>query len=300
MTNLEKERKKRISKFKKNFSGWILILPTVILFTVLVWRPIIIGIIYSFFDLQGFNPTEFVGLKNYMQVLSDTNFLTTLKNTLMYVFWSLVIGLPLPFVAAVMMNEMIHAKQYFKITTYLPCILPGMAVYLLWKLIYGESAGGLLNSLLFFIGIKPLPFLGSETAVIPLLIIMMSWQGFGGTLIMYLATLQGVDNSLYEAARLDGAGVWKRFTTITIPHCRGIILLLAVRQIISVFSVTEQPMVMTGGGPGGASMTLGLTNYYYAFKYGAMQKSLALGVITFVLLFGLTIVYFKLDKKINE
>ena len=289
-----------IVKLKSNLSGWVLILPTVLFFTFLVWRPILVGIGYSFFDLRGFEPLKFVGLKNYAQVLNDTNFLRTLKNTVMYVVWSLIIGLPLPFVAAVMLNEMLHAKQYFKISTYLPCVLPGMATYLLWKLIYGEGTNGLINSLLYFIGVKPLPFLASETAVIPLIVIMMSWQGFGGTMIMYLATLQGVDSSLYEAARIDGAGFWKRITTVTFPHCRGIILLLAVRQIISVFSVTEQPMVMTGGGPGGASMTLGLTNYYYAFKYGAMQKSLALGVITFMILIGLTVVYFVLDKKINE
>lgn len=300
MIQLKSKKRRTIAQVKKNVSGWVLILPTVLFFIFLVWRPIIIGILYSFFDLRGFEPTKFVGLKNYMQVLRDTNFLTTLKNTVLYVVWSLVIGLPLPFIAAVMMNEMLHAKQYFKITTYLPAILPGMAVYLLWRQVYGESTGGLLNSLLFYIGVKPLPFLASEKAVIPLLVIMMTWHGFGGTLIMYLATLQGVDNSLYEAARLDGAGFWKRIKTVTFPHCRGIILLLAVRQIISVFSITEQPMVMTGGGPGGASMSLGLTNYYYAFKYGAMQKSLALGVITFLLLVGLTFVYFYLDKRINE
>lgn len=300
MADLAKKQKKAIATMKKNISGWLLILPTVLFFIFLVWRPIIIGIVYSFFDLKGFEPVAFVGLKNYEQVLRDTNFLRTLGNTVAYVGWSLVIGLPLPFIAAVMMNEMLHAKQYFKITTYLPGILPAMATYLLWRQIYGEGANGLLNSLLYFIGIKPLPFLASETAVIPLLVVMMTWSGFGGTLLMYLATLQGVDNTLYEAARLDGAGFWRRITAITFPHCRGIILLCAVRQIISVFGVTEQPMVMTGGGPGGASLTLGLTNYYYAFKYGAMDKSLALGVITFLILCGLTFVYFKLDKKIND
>jgi len=291
---------KALATIRKNIPGWALIVPTVLLFTFLVWRPIIIGITYSFFDLQGFEPTKFVGLENYRQVISDTNFTKTLANTVWYVIWSLIIGLPLPFVAAVMMNEMLHAKQYFKITTYLPAILPTVATYLLWRFIYGESEGGLINSMLYFLGIQPLPFLASETAVIPLLVIMMSWSGFGGTLIMYLATLQSVNTSLYEAARLDGAGVWKRFTTVTFPHCRGIILLLAVRQVISVFQVTEQPMVMTGGGPAGASLSLGLTNYFYAFKYNAMDKSLALGVITFCILVGLTVVYFVLDKRINE
>ena len=281
-------------------SGWLLILPTILIFIFLVWRPIIIGISYSFFKLRGFEPVEFIGLENYRQVLSDTNFTRTLGNTVQYVIWSLIIGLPLPFVAAVMMNEMLHAKQYFKITTYLPAVLPGMAVYLLWKLIYNDGPGGLLNSMLYYFGIGPLSWLSNSKIVIPLLIIMMSWHGFGGTLIMYLATLQGVDQNLYEAARLDGAGFWQRIWHVTMPHSWGLILLLAVRQIISVFSVTEQPMVMTGGGPNGASMTLGLTNYYYAFRYGAMQKSLAIGVISFLILMVLTIVYFKLDKKIND
>lgn len=290
----------KASFFKKNLSGWLLILPTVLFFVFLVWRPIIIGMVYSFFDLRGVEPTSFVGFDNYRQVLSDTNFLVTLKNTVFYVLWSLVIGLPLPFVAAVMLNEALHAKQYFKISLYLPAVLPGMAVYLLWTMIYGESSAGLINSVLQAIGLDNAQFLSNKNLVIPLIVVMMSWQGFGGTTIMYLATLQGVDQSLYEAARLDGAGFWSRVKNVTWPHCRGIILLLAVRQIISVFSVTEQPMVMTGGGPNGASMTLGLTNYYYAFKYGAMQKSLALGVVTFLILAGLTIVYFKLDKKISD
>lgn len=294
------QKKDKFVFLKKNISGWLLILPTVFFFVFLVWRPIIIGTVYSFFNLRGFEPVEFIGFENYKEIISDTNFLSTAMNTVMYVFWSLIIGLPLPFVAAVMLNEMLHAKQYFKITTYLPTILPGMAVYLLWMMIYGEGPNGLINSMLSALGVDPVTFLSSKDKVIPLIVVMMSWSGFGGTLIMYLATLQGVNQSLYEAIRLDGANFWQRFTNVTWPHCRGIVLLLAVRQIIGVFSVTEQPMVMTGGGPNGASMSLGLLNYQYAFKYGDMQKSLALGVITFIMLIGLTVIYFKLDKKINE
>ena len=299
LSNVRAKKKKSVF-FMRNISGWTMILPTVLLFIFLVWRPIIIGIAYSFFNLRGFEPTSFAGLENYRQVLSDTNFLTTLKNTVWYVIWSLIIGLPLPYLAAVMLNEALHAKTYFKVAFYLPVVLPGMAAYLLWSMIYGESQSGLINSLLQYLGTGPMQFLSSKTLVIPLIIIMMSWQGFGGTTIMYLATLQSCDQSLFEAARLDGAGFFQRIRHITWPHTRGIVLLLAVRQIIGVFSVTEQPMVMTGGGPNGASMSLGLTNYYYAFKYGSMQKSLALGVITFLLLISLTIVYFRLDKKINE
>ena len=295
-----KKKKSFKSIFSKNIAGWLLILPTVIAFVIFVWRPIIIGITYSFFDLKGFTPVKFVGLDNYIQVVTDTNFLKTLGNTVLYVVWSLVIGLPIPFVAAVMLNEMLRGKQFFKISLYLPCVLPGMAVYLLWSMIYGESSAGLINSVLNMFGANNAAFLSDSRIVILCIIVMMTWQSFGSTMIMYLATLQSVDQSLYEAARIDGAGFWKRLIHVTFPHCRGIILLLAIRQIIGVFAITEQPMVMTGGGPNGASLSLGLTNYYYAFRYGQMQNSLALGVISFILLIGLTVIYFKLDKKIND
>lgn len=302
-TKLNKEAsgsKKLIAKIRLNVSGWTLLIPTIILFIFIVWRPIVIGITYSFFSLRGFTPEAFVGLENYRDVLSDTNFTGVLWNTVQYVLWSLVIGLPLPFLAAVAMNEMLHAQQFFKITTYLPCVLPGMAVYLLWTFLYGEGNTGVFNSIICSLGFEPVRFLSNSNMVIFWLIVMMTWKGFGGTTIMYLATLQGVDKSLYEAARIDGANFFQRFKAVTWPPCRGIILLLGVRQIISVFGVTEQPMVMTGGGPDGASMSIGLQNYYYAFKFNAINKSLALGVTTFLLLMGLTIVYFILDKKINE
>lgn len=281
----------------RNISGWLLIAPSVILFVLLVWRPIIIGISYSFFDLKGFAPVKFVGFDNYIDVLTDTNFLQTLKNTVWYVFWSLIIGFPLPFICAVILNELIHTKGWFRVSTYLPVLVPSIASMLIWKLIYQDGSGGLLNMFLYYIGIAPVDWLNNKALVIPELIISMTWHGFGGAIILYLATLQGVDNSLYDAARVDGVGLIGRFTTVLFPHMRSLLLLNVIRQMISVFNVTEQPLAMTGGGPNGASMSLGLTNYFYAFKFGQYEKSLALGVITFVILMGLTFVYFYFDKK---
>ncbi len=297
-TNIQKNKISGL--IKNNISGWTLLIPSLILFIFLVWRPIIIGIGYSFFELQGFEPVKFVGLKNFRDVLTDTNFVKTLFNTIEYVVWSLIIGLPLPFICAVMMNEMLHMKGYFKVTTYLPVIIPAIATSLIWKFVYMDGPGGLLNGILYHFGIGPMNWLSNKHIVIPLIIISMSWNGFGGAAIMYLASLQSVNQELYEAARLDGAGFWRRAAHVMFPHMRGILLLMGIKQIIGVFSVTEQPLAMTGGGPNGASMTLGLTNYFYAFKYGQYDKSLALGVVTFCILLVLTIVYFGLDKKINE
>lgn len=293
-------RNKFSSLITRNISGWLLILPTLILFALLVWRPIVIGIEYSFFKLNGFVPGDFVGIKNYTDVLSDTNFIQTLKNTCFYVLWSLVIGFPLPFICAVFINEMLHGQSFFKVSTYLPVIIPGVAACLIWKMVYLDGEGGLINMLLSYIGIAPQQLLSNKNLAIPLIVISMTWNGFGSTVIMYLASLQSINQELYEAARLDGAGVLGRARYVLVPHMRGILMLMFIRQIIAVFQVTEQPLVMTGGGPNGASMSLGLTNYFYAFKYGQFDKSLALGVITFLLLIGFTFIYFVLDKKNNE
>lgn len=302
LTNSNKSLLNRrvVSIFGKNISGWMLIIPSLILFTLIVWRPIVIGIEYSFFKLRGFTPNGFVGLDNYKDVLTDTNFIQTLKNTVLYVLWSLVIGFPLPFFCAVMLNEMVHFKSFFKITTYLPVIIPVIATSMIWKAIYMDGNGGLLNMLLYYLGSGPMKWLSNKNIVILLIIISMTWNSFGGNLILYLSSLQSVNQELYEAARLDGAGVIGRFTHVLLPHMKGILLLTVIRQIIAVFNITEQPLTMTGGGPNGASLSLGLTNYFYAFKYGQYDKSLALGVITFILLLGLTFVYFGVEKKMDD
>lgn len=287
-------------RIKNSIPGWLLILPSILIFILVTWRPIVMAFGYSFFKLKGFEATEFVGLKNFIDVLTDTNFLKTLGNTALYVVWSLIIGFPLPFIVAVFTNEMVHTKGFFKVTTYLPVVIPSVATCLIWRMVYSDGSGGFLNMVLYFFGLGPVGWLSNAHLTIPLIILAMTWNGFGSTMILYLASLQSVDQSLYEAARLDGAGVFSRIKNVLMPHMSGILFLNAIRQIIAVFQITEQPLVMTGGGPNGASMSLGLTNYFYAFKYGQLDKSMALGVITFILLIGLTYIYFKFDKKIND
>ena len=294
--------KKRSLKvvFKRNISGWLLLVPSVLLFILLVWRPIVIGIEYSFFKLQGFTRVEFVGLKNYIDVITDTNFIQTLWNTVQYVLWSLIIGFPLPFLCAIMLNEMIHGKEFIKFTSYLPVVIPGIATSLIWRMIYLDGSGGLVNMIRSWFGLDPMQLLSNKHLVIPLIVITMTWNGFGGSLLMYLATLQGINQELFEAARLDGAGFLGRIRYVLFPYMKGTLLLMLVRQIIGVFNVMDQPLAMTGGGPNGASLSLGLTNYFYAFKYGQYDKSLALGVITFIMMVGLTVIYFRVEKSVED
>lgn len=298
--NRKNRRKRRGLSLRRNISGWALIVPSLLLFFFIIWRPIVIGIIYSFFELRGFTPVEFAGLDNFRDVLSDTNFLQTLGNTVQYVLWSILIGFPLPFICAVLLNELVHLKGVFKVLTYLPMIIPSIATSMIWTNVYMDGPSGMLNMFLALFGLDPMTWLSNKSFVIPGIVIAMTWQGFGGTMIIYLAALQSINQELYEAARLDGAGIWSRFYHIMLPHMRGIMLLMVIRQIISVFSVMEQPLAMTGGGPNGASMSLGLTNYFYAFRYGQYDRSLALGVIMFCILIVLTFIYFGIDKRADQ
>ena len=285
---------------KTNISGWLLLLPGIFLFYYLIWRPIFIGITYSFFDIRGFTPIKFVGLKNYRYVLGNTDFLRTLKNTISYVFWSLIIGFPIPVLCAIMLNEMIGFKQYFKISFYLPHIMPAIAVSILWVNIYAADGTGLLNSVLQRFGVAPYKWIQDSKTVIPLLIISSTWKGFGSTVLYYIAAIQSVNSELYEATRIDGCGFLNRARYVILPHLTPIILLMLIMQIIGVFQILDAPMVMTDGGPNGASMTLALTAYKYAFEgHNKVGAALAVNVVTFVMLIGLTFVYYRSEKKMS-
>lgn len=293
-------RQKTYGKIRRNFAGWILLVPTVFLLIFVVIKPLYMGIINSFYDLVGFTPKEFIGLENYIQVIKDTKFIGTLGNTFLYVLWSLIIGLPLPFLCAIMLNEMISGKNFIRIATYMPTVIPAVAVSLIWTNMYMEGPGGLLNMFLGLFGVEPQQWLMNKDLTIPLIIVSSTWQGFGSTILYYFAMIQSVNTELYDAARIDGAGILSRAKNVIMPHMLPIFLLMAIKQIIGVFQIIDGPLVMTGGGPNGASTSLALLGYQYAFQFGQTGKSLAINVITFIMLIGLTFVYFKAEKKMSE
>ena len=182
----------------------------------------------------------------------------------------------------------------------MPAVVPTIAVSVLWTNIYAPDSAGLLNMLLQKFNIEPQQWLNNEKMVIPLLIVSSTWSGFGSTILYYLAAIQSVNTELYEATRIDGTGFFGRVRYIIIPHMAPIILLMLVRNIIGIFQILDAPMVMTSGGPNGASTTLALTAYNYAFKFNRAGEGLATNVITFICLIGLTFVYYRAEKKFGE
>lgn len=291
---------KRILPTRRDLSAWILILPALILIYLFVLRPQIMGTYWSFFNMRGYKVQDFAGLKNYRIILSDTMFSKTLWNTCQYVLWSIVIGYFLPIVIAVLLNEIVHFRNTCRVLIYFPSVLPMAGVALLWYFMYYPDAGGMLNMILQAFGKEPYIWLQDPKWTIALIIISMTWSGCGASVIYYFAALQDVNRELYEASIIDGAGFLRRVRTITLPHIAGISLLFLVRQIIAVFSVMEQPLQMTDGGPNNASMSLGLLAYRYGFVSIKPNLAMAVGVVMFLILAVITCFYFYLDKKIDK
>lgn len=293
---------KRRAQFRNNLDAWILMLPMVAILYLFVWRPTVMGTLWSFFDMKGYTVKDFCGIDNYVKVLTHTQFLPMLWNTVKYVFWSLIIGFFPPLFIAIMMNEIVHFKNGFRVLIYIPAVIPGIAAMLMWYFMYYPDQTGLLNMILGKLGFEPYQWLNDPNFTIIGIVIYMTWKSFGGTMLLYFASVQNVSVELYEASIIDGAGPLRRLWNVTRPAMEGVILLNFVRQIISVFQVMEQPLAMTGGGPNGASATLSYQLYQYGFNSGGKGtgQAMALGVIIFLILIVFTIFYFWLNRKVEE
>ena len=289
-----------LAAIKKNYIAWLLLLPSFYTLFIVMWKPVFIGAYMSLFKTQGYDTVEFVGVANYIEILKDPVFFQTLLNTFKYVLWSLAIGFCLPLLVAISLNELVNFKSLFRTAVYLPVLVPMVASSLIWYFMYMPGMSGVLNMLLAKFGVAPGQWLQDPNLTVLLIVISMTWKSFGATVVIYLASLQGISQDLYEAATIDGAGVISRAVHITIPQIMPMALLMLVSQIISVFQTMNQPMIMTDGGPNNASLTLSLEAYYEAFRYMRADKSLAIGIISFFILLVMTVFYFKLQKKLED
>jgi multiple sugar transport system permease protein len=282
---------------KKNISGWLMMLPPVVLFGFYVWEPLIESVRLSLFRAQGMRLVEFVGLKNYIDVVQHPDFWPALRNTFSYTIWSLIIGFLIPIILAVIINEIRVGKSFMKTSVYIPNVVPGMAMVLLWGFIFRPGETGTLNIILGKIGMEPLPWLTRSSWTIPLIVMTMTWKAAGATTLLYIAGLQGIDPELYEAAIIDGASIFKRLRYITLPCIYNLARTLLILQIIAVFQILYEPLVMTNGGPNNASISNMHLVYKFAFERFDYPKATSVSVIISIILVILTLLYFKISKR---
>lgn len=281
----------------KNISGWLIMLPSVILFSFYLWGPIVQSVRLSLYHAQGIRLTEFVGFKNYSDVFLHPDFLPALRNTFSYTFWSLIIGFCVPIVLAIIINEIRGGKSLIRTAAYIPNVVPGLAIVLLWTFVFRPSNTGILNILLGRFGIGPLPWLSNPHWTIPLIVVSMTWRSAGSTMLLYMAGLQGIDPELYEAAIIDGASVLKRVRYITLPCIFNLARTLLILQIIAVFQILYEPLVMTNGGPNNASISIMQLVFRFAFERFDYPRAGAVSVIISIILIVLTMLYFKIVKR---
>lgn len=294
--HLKKQATLKKKDIKKDFLSWTIAIPSIFLFAFFIWGPLLQNIIYSFSKTRYFDMIGFNGIQNYINVFSDPRFSQALGNTLLYVLYSLIIGFFIPIILALLISEVIKTKSLFKVGFYLPNIVPAIAVILTWKIMMDANDYGFFNILLAKVGLGTSRWISNDSLSIPLIIMTLTWKSAGATMLIYLATVQSVDHSLYEAARIKGLSVWKRLKYITIPALLPNIKLLLIIQIISVFQIFYEPMIFMGQTNNSAN-TLGLLIYKLIYTTQDTGQAAALGVLTMIILLLFTYVYLYFDKK---
>ncbi|MGV9357668.1 carbohydrate ABC transporter permease [Streptomyces misionensis] len=264
-------------------------------FALFSWYPAIRAVVIAFQKYTPGSPPQWVGTANFTRVLHDPEFAAAWRNTFSFTLLALLIGFAVPFLLALVLNELRHAKAFFRVVVYLPVMIPPVVSALLWKWFYDPGAG-LANEVLRFAHLPTSNWSnGTDTALVSL-VIVATWANMGGTVLIYLAALQSIPGELYEAAELDGAGLLQRIRHVTIPQTRFVILMLMLLQIIATMQVFTEPFVITGGGPESATVTVLYLIYKYAFLYNDFGGACALSVLLLLLLGVFSAVYLRLTR----
>jgi multiple sugar transport system permease protein len=275
-------------------------LPLLVIFGVFSWKPIVEAVVMSLQKTNLVSPATFIGLDNYVKVLSDPQLGQAALNTLYFAALALLFGYPVPLVVAVLMSEVKRMRGLYSALAYLPVVVPPVVAVLLWKVFYNADPSGPFNTVLGWVGIPPQPWLQSAATAMPSLVLEATWAAAGGTIIIYLAALTSVSPDLYDAAEIDGAGIWKKVWHVTLPQLRGVLLITFILQIIGTAQVFLEPFLFTNGGPANSTSTILLLIYRYAFQnslggnYGAAT---ALSVMLAVFLAIFSLIYFRLTKS---
>jgi len=286
-------------QYKDNLAGYLFISPWIFGFLVFTLGPILFSLYASFTNYNITSQMDFVGLSNYSRLFKeDELFYTSMMNTLFFVIFSVPLTTVGAIVLSLMMNQDIPGMRIFRTIYYLPAVLSGVGVYLLWMQLLDPSTG-LVNTALGYIGIDGPNWLLDPEWTKPSLIFMKLWS-VGGSMLLYLASLQGVSKSLYEAADMDGANRWQKFRNITLPMITPIIFFDIVTSTIGAFQIFQEAYVMSSDGAGSPSNSLLFYNLYMwlkAFKAFDMGYAMAMSWILFVLVLILTVINLKLAPR---
>ncbi len=282
---------RRRAERKRNLEGWLFASPWIIGFVLWTLGPMIASFILAFTEWDLVSPPRWVGLNNVNEMLHDPVLLQSLKVTTLYAIISVPLHLIIGLGLAMLLNTKIAGLRFYRTAFYLPSVLSGVAVALLWRWLFSTEFG-LFNLLLSLVGIQGPSWLGSERWALPSLILMSLW-GVGAGTIIYLAGLQGIPTDLYEAAEVDGARGWARFRYITLPLMTPVLFFQLIVGIIGALQIFTPALIMTNGGPNNATNFMLLYLYRNAFQYFRMGYASAIAWVLFLYILILTLLVFR-------
>lgn len=289
---------RRLASNRVREAAWayLFLLPFFLGLLFFILGPVLAAFAISFTTWDLLSPPRWVGLANYRAMVDDRLFWTALKNTIYFTVVSVPVTLILALCLAVLMNRKIRGIEALRAIYFFPVTASIVAVSLLWAWMYTPDFG-IINYLLSYLGIPKINWLVNPQLALPSVIIMSVWRGLGFNIVVFLAGLQSIPRDLYEAAALDGATGWDQFRSITVPLLTPTIFFATIMALIGSFQVFEQTFIMTQGGPANATMTLVYQIFLNGFTYLRMGYASAQSFILFAILFVITLVQVRMQRR---
>lgn len=278
---MKKKKKGRSLVFPKRMYSFMV--PALIFFLTFWIIPVLQLFYYSVTNFNGINYNyDFVGFKNYLTLFKEGTLLNTTANTLIYTLIMVVISNVLGLALAMALNAKIHGKAFFRTVSFLPALFSAIVVGFIWSYVYMPN-GGMISSILELFGVPEGSFnvLGNYKTALYAIAIVEVWKGFGTTMLIYLAGLQTVDESLIEAGKIDGCNEWQLIHKIKLPLISATITINVILSVINGLKAFDYSFIMTNGGPGKSTNTLMFSIYKIAFNDQMMGKASALSVVRF-------------------
>lgn len=290
------------AKRSEALAAFLFLLPNVIGFVVFMAGPVLAALGISFLKWNLLNPPQWLGIQNYVALIADDDFWTSLQATLYYMLGSVPLGIVLSLALAIALNQKIKGISFYRTIYFIPVVSSMIAVALMWRWMYNPTSGILnyiLNEIFEFLRlpIEAPDWLQSRRWAMPAIILMSVWKGLGYNMVLFLAGLQGIPKHLYEAADIDGATGWDKFRNVTLPLLTPTTFFVLIMSIIGSFQVFEQAYIMTRGGPARATVTTVYYIYENGFEWYKMGYASAVAWVLFALILVVTLAQWKFQDR---
>jgi multiple sugar transport system permease protein len=278
-------------------AAYLFLLPNIIGFLLFSMIPVGATLVISFLSWDLIRSPRFIGFDNYTNLLTrDPIFWEVMGNTAYFVAGVVPLSIVLSLGLALAMNNGLRGISLFRAFFFIPVITSSVAVAMLWRWLYNTDYG-LINVGLIRIGLPAIPWLTSTDWSMPAVIIMAVWKNLGYNMVIYLAGLQGISPTMYEAAALDGAGPWARFRDITLPLLGPTTFFILIISVINSFQVFDLTFILSQGGPGVSTTTIVMYIFDHGFQYFQMGYAAALAWVLFAIIFAVTLLQMRLQKR---